>query len=452
MIDLGLSADELELYLAALMSSHRVRIRVRILDHDENPVGSLTAPTSRVQTGAVQVDATQPISRSLSLTVLDPKGRLIFDPNSPAQGALFMGYMVQAFRDVYVAAVDEWVSCPVFMGPLTAYGHTGPVVSLEAQGKEALLLEPYVVTEGYSLKKNDRVHDAIREVIGRAGETRYSIPDFPGVKVHPHDMHVRPGDQPLDIVTGEAGGQRGLLDLTGADAHDARYNARGRFEIRGLHKSPVFTFEADTGLLSWPDVAYDLKLFRNWVIVHGGKSKGAKRNAIGRASLPPGDPRSPESLARGAWPATQPGPGQRLAGPKVPGRIPLIVRAPNLVKDIDCAARAEKLLAHHSTLGVSASFDALAVPTLEENDYVAAQTKGEGFVAFPLKQFTIPLTAGDSMSVGANKRTRKRNVVPRRVRGAPGNMRPGSQGGLGPGPASGSSGGGSKPDHHRHHG
>jgi hypothetical protein len=59
---------------------------------------------------------------------------------------------------------------------------------------------------------------------------------------------------------------------------------------------------------------------------------------------------------------------------------------------------------------VSVSFECLPVPFLEEGDMVAIQTP-DYRLSFRLVQYTIPLAAADSMSVGFLKRVKPKKKV-----------------------------------------
>src|SRR6185295_10854182 len=179
MLHLALSPDEYDAYLDALTDSHQIRVDVRIHDANEKEISSLTAPESRIVSGAVQVDATASITRSLSLEMVDPNRTLKFEANSPARGALFADRFISARYQVRVEALEAWVTIPVFWGPVSSYERAGSAVSIEAQGKESLMLEPHFAHQGYTIQAGTRLDDAIRRVADKCGERRYDLPDLP---------------------------------------------------------------------------------------------------------------------------------------------------------------------------------------------------------------------------------------------------------------------------------
>jgi hypothetical protein len=399
-LGLGLSKSDRKAFESALASSHRVRVRAAVHNHDEKRIGALDTPRPRVLDGAVQVDATADVTRSLELTLADPKGKLVFDPASPGQGGLFARYMISIEYGVFVEDLSDWIDVPVFWGPLTGYSHQGGIVSIEAQGKEALMLDPHLVVQGYKIDENTRVDDAIRKVARRAGERRFSLSNFP-TRIKPHDLVVEPKEEPWRVIKGGREKGRSILDYTGENPEQIFYNGRGRLTARRLQKETAWRFDGDL-ILTRPEITYDLLGFANYVVVQGGESKGSKRKARGVAQLPKKHPLSPYKLRRNGEPDS--------------GKVPLFIDAPNLKTDEECEKRARQVLKQRSRIGVEAAFESLPVPHLEELDTVGVDTSGEGSVRFPLRQFTIPLVAGQSMSIGFNKRVRSRRRHRRRGR------------------------------------
>ncbi len=113
---------------------------------------------------------------------------------------------------------NYWVEVPVFHGPLTTYEAVGPEITIEAQGKESLAMDPHFAHEGYTLGKHMHVDDAMQEVLRRIGERRFRIPNLPfrlGKEVSVH-----PTSQPWHGQAAEQGD--GVPLLQGHRHHDAR--------------------------------------------------------------------------------------------------------------------------------------------------------------------------------------------------------------------------------------
>lgn len=470
MIHLGLTSDEARAFGATLTQSHKIRLDVALLDQDENEISNLSAPINRVLTGAVQVDSTAAITRSLSLTLLDPRHKLRFEANSPAHGSIYADRFVAVRYEVYVPAtltdsqgetitgIGDWVSVPVFWGPLSNYERNGAEVSIEAQGKESLMLNPYFATQPYTVHKGTRLDDAIQDIAGRAGETRFSLPDLPDKLgrarvVHSNAEpwlaltnsktvsgvvssksvrgHVTSGrDKGAVSFTNELGKVPGLID-TIAGHYGGFYDGRGRLCVRKLNRQSVHTFTDGRDLIagSPPQVSYDITAFRNYVRVTGGKPKG-KPSAVGHAALPPANPLSPDALARN-------GKNRYMTE---------FITADNLKTDDECEAHAHEVLERLAMQGVDISFTCLPLPMLEENDVVTLRTEDFTY-DFQVKSFSIPLTSDTAMTIGRHQKVsvgrRKTKKWHHHLHGGAG---PGGHGSSG-----GKPGGGKHRHHHKHH-
>lgn len=415
MIHLGLGQSDLQTLIETLSSSHRIRIVVDILDHDEKHRDTLTFPEARVIDGEVQMDTTGDVSRSLSLTLLDPLRKLPFDPNRPAQGGLFAGYFVQVKYGVWVDEASDWVEIPVFYGPLTSFEQTTETIQLEAQGKEALLLAPHYAVQGYSIQSGTRLDDAIKKVAAKMGETKFDIPDLS--KHLPTDRVIAPKMEPWKVIQGgtktahqqlfkSTGKGKGhnilrseggdLLAVGDVDRH-AFYDGHGRLCVRKKVDTPKFTFD-EGWVTSPPTVTYDLEAFVNYVHVKGTKGKGAKTTPWGVATLLASHPFSAQSLGRNDKP-----------------RFIAVYLETQLTTDKDCQSRAQEILHQRAGTGVNASFSSLPMPLLEEGDRVRLETQDYD-INFDLKQWSLPLTSTSDMSVGSSKRIQMRTPHWKRIR------------------------------------
>jgi len=393
MYNLNLSASNKTKFEAALVTSGPRRITITIRDHDEKKVADLTAP--QVLEGAVQVDAAAAVTRSLSLTCLDPNHKLQFDYASPAQGALYADNFISIDYGVYIPSTDSWIDVPVFWGPLTDFQRQGAEVTIEAQGKETLGLDPHLVRNGYTLHRGMLVANAVRNVMDRIGETKYNLETVTG-RLHKHRA-VTPGEAPWAVVAGggldSAGGNKPAL-VSKINGHAMLFfNGVGRLTHRRRNVNSVWTFSTDQ-LVSQPGFHFDILNVRNHVEVKGGTPKKSKKHFRGHATLPDVHPLSPYGLRRN---------GQHRY-------MVEFFESDSLKSDAACRDQAEAILASHSNEGVEASFECLPIPHLEEWDHVTLNGPGYS-MSFPLQTFTIPLTSDSSMSVGASK-----SVKPRRRR------------------------------------
>lgn len=444
----------------ALRSSHRIKVRAHILNADEEPVAHMSWKygSTRIVSGSVQVDTTQDVDRSLAITFADPRRTIVFDPDSPAEGASWVGYMIAVEYSVLVphhnlfprsdlypspslhpgdtplSESGTWVHCPVFQGPITHYSSSGGMVELEGQGKESLALAPYYAGKGYTLDKGLHVDNAIRRVLERIGETKFALPDLPWKLKHHRAVH--PQSEPWRVVAlGEedAGGHRAgpLVKRTGRHPHHLFYDGRGKVRIKRLNKNACHTFDW-RWLLSEPEVDYEGLEFINRVVVRGVKPKGKGKHRISaEVVLPKENPLSAHNLAR--------------AGKTEVWRTHY--EDTDLDTEEKCRDRGRHILDHQSVIGLEASFECLPLPMLEPLDVV--RVKSETLhVEFPVRQFTLPLTSSDPMTIGETKRVKTHPRVNTASHGAAG---PG--GGHGHGAAQGGSSGRRRGGgrHHRGH-
>lgn len=385
MYNLNLSNTQRDAFHTALETSGKRRVTITIRDRNEAKIADLTPP--KIISGAVQVDAQASVTRSLNLVCLDPFHKLQFDANSPASGSLYADNFVSIEYGVYIIGTDSWIDVPVFWGPLTDFQRQGPEVTIEAQGKETLGLDPHLVRHGYTLHRGMTIANAVKNVMNRVGETRYHLETMSG-RLHKHRA-VAPGEAPWTIVAG------GGIDSSGnnkpALVHKVNghamlyYNGIGRLTHRSRNAGHVFTFHTHQ-LLDQPGFHFDILNVRNHVEVKGGVPKKSKHHFRGHATLPDVHPLSPYALRRN---------GQ-------PRYMVQFFESDSLKSDAQCRAQAQAILAAHSSEGLEASFDCFPVPHLEEWDHVALEGPGYS-VSFPISTFTIPLTTDAPMSVGVSK-------------------------------------------------
>lgn len=406
MIHLPITAAERTTMLQTLRGERGIihmRTQITILDRREKPISQLTVPAGNMESGTVTVDAQADITRSLAMTFVDPKRRLGFDAASPAKGALYADNMIRVERGVKVPGIG-WIDIPVFWGPVTNFERDSSEVTIEAQGKESLALDPHFATNGYMLKKGRRIDDAIRDVMDRMGETRYNMPDLPG-RLANHRA-VEADDEPWDVVKfgwssqkkvfhGKGKNRRGSkvdVEYGGLVKHAghfyAFYDGHGRLTVRRRSGTALFTFKEGRDLLSVPKVGFDVLNGRNHVVVTGGKiTRGKKKIQLrGHATLHPGHPLSPYNIGRN-------GKARYMTEFVTQDGLKTQAAVNNVAQDV---------LASKSNGSLDLSFDALPMPFLEELDYVAVQTN-DYTMRIPLRSFTIPLTSDEPMTVGYTK-------------------------------------------------
>ena len=389
MIELGLSEAGWGAYLQALHTSHRIRASLVLLDRDEKVIDALTGPDKMtwLLRGQVQVETAGDTSRSLSIEILDPTNGLRFEANSPADGAIYSDRFIAATYDVYVDALERWVPVPVFYGPVTRFERNGAVCTVEARGKESLMLEPHFATAGYTVRKRTKIGDGIRQVAGKVGEHRYALPTLD--RRLRASRPVQPESEPWKVLRGGEVNTKqkaipGLVERIEGD-YGVYYDGRGYLTVRSKQRNVVHVFDTARDVIAVPALTYEDADFKNTIVVRGGKPKNRKP-ARAKVPLPASHPRSPHALARNGKPRY----------------MTEFVDADGLKTDKACRRRGQQLLARASAEGVGVSFQCLPIPHLEEDDQVRLVTPTYS-IAFPIRSLQIPLTAGEAMVVGTRK-------------------------------------------------
>jgi hypothetical protein len=384
MIPLGLSSADRRTLLATMFDHHRMRVLVQSTALD----GSFDADLSdKLLDGQVDVDISGDVTRTASLTLLDPNGSLDFDSDSPADAALFLDRMIRIWVGIRVdyghGNGDEWQDIPVFTGPITSLSRDGSTVDIECQGKEALCMG--AVWRPMTLKKNTGKVAAIRTILKeRAGETRFDLPS----------LRAR---LPNAISLGREAvpWTRARQIARSLGNHQLFYDGRGVCRLRRWPHRPALTFHADT-LLSEPQVSYAQDSTINAIFIKGGVPKGKRRRLTAEVFPTYRHPLSPARLGRNG----------------VPRFLMESVENPHIRTVAAATHLARTRLRHGLAQAIDASFDVLPCYLLEPGDLVRAVPPSGSPVTVTAHTFSLPLTAGAPMTVGY-----LRNVSPRRRHG-----------------------------------
>lgn len=392
MINLGLSAADHAAYEATLRQSHRIKTVIHVHDPDEKVIYTFKGT---IVSGSVQVDLTQSGSRpkvagdkmtaptgavrTLDLTILRPEKEPTWLPDSGADDAAFANNFISVKYCVWVDGLSDgpgWVYVPVFWGPITEIDQDGDQFNIKGSGKDVLGLDPCLLWDTVHASKGEKRTDIIRRLLSHQGEARFSLAEVNDKIPYNHSFHryTQPWKQSVQIAHG------GNYQLF--------YDGNGRARLRPWPKNRVWNFnDGDNGcLLSRPQVSYDISQVRNTIEILGGTPKGSKHQLRYVTHIDSSNPLSPEALARN---------GQR--------RWLVHSEQTGITKKAHAEKRANDLLFQYMTTTVDATFDSLVIPHLEEGDRVAVKCGGQS-LEFTLTNFTIPLTSGDSMSVGRNVR------------------------------------------------
>lgn len=367
MLPLGLTTAERAAFEATLRTSYERRIEILILDMEQNTLATIT---HRLLDGQVVVDADADVTRSASLTLLDPNHTLNFDTDSPDDGALFLDRMIRIHYCVHVPALSRWVEVAVFTGPVTSLSRDGAQLQVEAQGKESIARQ--AVWNPYTQPKGAVVVNVIKDLMKRrAGENRF---DLPTGTARLSKAVTLPREAIVWDEAKKLASSRGLW-----------YDGRGWLRMQNPSASPVFSFKAGDGglVLTRPQVSFSADDMKNVVSVTGGVPKGAKSAVRAVAHAPSTHPLNHGRLGRNG----------------VPRYLVEFVEDDTLTTAAQAQARADAILAPLLLETVQVQFDAMPVPHLEPHDVVSLRTD-EFSTDFRVRQFTIPLVSGSPMPVG----------------------------------------------------
>lgn len=372
MIPLGLSASDLAALNTALATHHQMKVTVQTL----TLAGAYESDLSALLVdGQVNVDYTAVVTRTATVTLLDPARTLVFDSDSPADSALFLDRMLRINYSVLVNGA--WVAIPIFTGPISKLDRAGDTVVAEAQGKEWLAMG--ACWRPYTLRKGILSTAAIRAVLtDRAGETSFNVPDLPTRL--PRSISLGRESAPWDTARAIARSLNRQLF----------YDGRGTCRLRTFPGTPLFTYSPSM-MVGRLLISYGGDTI-NAVWVKGATPRGSK-SPVGYAAIAPTThPLSPQRLGRAGSP-----------------RYLLSVVEDETIRSISQAkAIAVRSLNASLLQSVSVTFDALPIPHLEPGDVVLANAT-EGAVTFSLSTYSLPLTTSQPMTVGYLRNVSVRN-------------------------------------------
>jgi hypothetical protein len=362
-IPLGLSASTLAALNATLATHHQIKVTVQTL----TLAGAFESDLSALLVdGQVNVDGNADVTRTATVTLLDPHRTLVFDSDSPADSALFLDRMLFIFYSVVVNGT--WIDIPVFTGPMSKLDRSGDTVVVEAQGKEWLAMG--ACWRPYTLRKGMLATAAIRALLyDRAGEVDLNIPDLPTRL--PRNISLSRESVPW--VTARA--------IAHSLNRQLFYDGGGTCRLRPYPGTPLFTYTA--AMMTGPLVISYGGDTINTVWVTGATPKGSKSAVTYTAVAAPSHPLSPIRLGRF----------------NAPRYLLSVVQDDTIRSTTDAKTIATRQLNAALLQAVSVTFDALPIPHLEPSDVVLVNAP-EGSVTFSLSTYSLPLTTSAPMTVG----------------------------------------------------
>lgn len=377
MIDLGLtSAGQKALIKTLATSGHKVDVQVGVLDMEHRWVESLNG---KITGGQVNIDADADITRQLQLTFVDRGGRAGVDT---PDGRPDVSRMVRVRYRVFVEdVINGWVSIPIFTGPITKVSRVGAEVTLEAMGKEHLLLGPAWRSKVYA-KGSPRVW-VVRSILrDLTGERRIRFPKGWTYRTS-KPITMKKDSAPWPQVQSLARGMRAQLF----------YDGRGFARMRRRPVRTLFTFKDGNGgmLLSIPAVSESADSVINLVRVVGAVPTGKKNPLVFTDKLPSAHPHSAVSLGRHGEPRYLP---EQIDDDSL-----------RTQKEVEAAAR--RRLQEIKLDEQMVTFDCLPMPLLEEGDLFTIDAK-DVKVTGRVSRMTVPLGHEGVSTIGYIAPVRKR--------------------------------------------
>lgn len=377
MIPLGdVDADELvALHDDMRYGPYLMQPSVQMLSLDHEVLADIS---DRVIDGQVDCKVDGRVStRSIALTVFDPRGEVAIDGEDVGDGAFFYDKMIAAAVRFKGPRIGRWVTIPVYCGPITNGGRAGYTAKVTGQGKERLATgmawEPIPFTAG------TRKIDVIRAALEQTGEdpSRILLPEL---------SSRIPKDISLDRTDNYWAGA--VAPTVESANRQGMYDGRGDFRMRGWPDDPKVVFTEGTGgtILTDPEVDYNQYAGWNGVWVKGQLKRSGKRIESIKW-LPRNHKCSPWSRMRGG----------------VPFKMAFEVENPKIRTQAEADELAERYLRRLAREIVNVTVDVMPNWLLEPGDVVAFRTLKLGNVEQMLREFSVPLRPGVPMSLGATK-------------------------------------------------
>ncbi len=357
---------------ALLATHHRVDVVVMLMDLSHK---HLSEHSDLLLSGQVNIDVTADVTRSASVDLRDPLHRLKLDDAAPSDGSLFFTKMIRIVFVISTPDLSERYPVPLFTGPINRVSRNGPVITVEAQGKEVLSFATLWAAKTF--KKGMAKTDVIQKIMQLAGETKFQFTD--------KDAKI---GQNLSANRKNIFWKLSRKIASGLNLQ-LFYDGRGILRLRHVPQKSVYEFQDTNVMISSPQVSYEENdEFYNAVEVIGGKPKGKKKKVHLKLVAPHNHPLSPWNLGRNG----------------TPRYVPLVIEDDSIKSVKAARTLAKRQLNNALTQPVEVSFDSLPVPYLEENDlcrYSTPISSGR----FRLKQMSIPLTVDGTSSIGYLKNT-----------------------------------------------
>lgn len=302
-----LNASQRRAYQAAVSQTHHRRVELHVV----RPDGSVKHTFINSFLGG-QVDTDEDSTPAQTLSSVQ-----LFDPDRVLdwENGAHRKYRARVIDCRFIPALDEWVDCTVFTGPLWDFSRKGPIASLTAQGSERLAMGS--VRRTYSRERKAKATVVIRDLLNKAGvpkrlqrvpNLKARLPESVTVRVKITDKRKNKPPKISHVRRLKLNREDTYFDEAAeiAEALDRRLvtDGKGRFIVRKDPTKAALTI-TDHQLVEPPEVSRvgnaDL---RNVFIVRGADPKGPKPQIRAEARFPAQHALSAETLR--PWPGAPP--------------------------------------------------------------------------------------------------------------------------------------------------
>lgn len=412
-LPLGLTPKQWERLDYLLVHNHHIIVNVQLLDLSHRYIGDVTR---RLLSGQVSIDTdAEDYTRTLTMDLLDPKQELHLDGDAPEDGSIFYTRMFKVIYSVLSPDFSDRFDIPIFCGPLTKANRNGPVLSIEAGGKDKLSMSSVWKTHNY--KKGLQKEKVIKSILMNIGGEAAKYIDIVNRKSNPKlgsKFTVNRNTTAFKAAKKLARGMGGAQLF---------YDGRGVARCRDLPGTTAHTFTDNKDILTYPQVTYDIDSVINAVDVTGGTPKGKKGKEKKKDDKKKKEKKFHYRAVAARNHALSPWNMGRNGKPRY---LPEYIEDSSIRTKKGVRNLARKRLRSALIESVDVQFDSLPIPYLEEGDLLRINSiRWSG--SFRLKKMTIPLTANGVSTIGYLRRVspkagqirvKKNNTKKRRKRAA----------------------------------
>lgn len=275
--------------IAAFGQNYEVRRSIRLLDLDHNvvvdDVGSLFVD------GQVNVAQGAEISRSATIDLFDPLFRLGLDSPDPDGRQVAARYLVEIKKGLRLDSWDDFVDIPVGVLWGNRFVRNGDILTIEAQGKEAILLYPFARQDApvqpYTIPAGTDKLSAIADLLELAGEIRLRFEE-PGSASTITTPIVLTSETSIWAVCQQIVASMGWILFYDAEGYVV---ARPSRSADGFAAGAAYTFAGGPGgvLRNLGEIGNDAQGMTNAVIATGATPTGKSAPLIAAAHVVPDD-------------------------------------------------------------------------------------------------------------------------------------------------------------------